>query len=285
MVGEVMKKRLIVLSDSKDPYINQTIEEILFTSYGDFEQILFLWVNAPSVVFGRNQNPWREIDVKYAEAHGIQLVRRLSGGGTVYHDTGNLNFSFIENHSVYDEKKHFHLINEAIGKFGLTLDISPRKDMSIHGEKVSGSAFYLKGMRRLHHGTLLVDSDLEILWNCLKVKDESYKNRFTETRSIASVGSPVVNLSQFVNHLKVSDVINAIVDVFYANSAYEVQTISIHEVIRAHQSQFLKLKSRHNSWDWIFGETPDFNYCDEQGNVFEISGSTVKPYGNINSIF
>ena len=113
----------------------------------------------------------------------------------------------------------------------------------------------------------------------------AYKNRFTETRSIASVGSPVVNLSQYVNHLKVPDVINAIVDVFYANSAYEVQTMSIHEVIRAHQSQFLKVKSRHNSWDWIFGETPDFNYCDEQGNVFEISGSTVKPYGNINSIF
>jgi len=280
-----MKKRLIVLSDSKDPYTNHAIEEILFTSYDDYEQILFLWVNDRTVVFGRNQNPWREIDVDYAIAHDIKLVRRLSGGGTVYHDTGNLNFSFIENHRIYNESGHFQLIQDAIKKYGISLDISPRKDLSLNGEKISGSAFYLKGMRRIHHGTLLVNADLDILWKCLKVKDENFKQRFTETRSIESVGSPVVNLSHYIADLSVKDVMNAIIDTFYESNTYEVDHLSIQEVAQTNEKQFQKNKNRHTSWDWIFGETPDFTYRDIQGKVYEISRGALKPEGNINSIF
>ena len=144
-----MKKRLIVLSDTKDPYMNHAVEEILFTTYVDYEQILFLWVNEPTVVFGRNQNPFREIDVTFAASKGIKLLRRLSGGGTVYHDAGNINYSFIEHASIYDETLHFKIIKDAIYKFGLILTVSQRKDMSVDGKKVSGSAFYLKGMRQI----------------------------------------------------------------------------------------------------------------------------------------
>jgi lipoate-protein ligase A len=117
-IGAVMKKRLIVLSNTKDPYMNHAVEEILFTTYVDYEQILFLWVNEPTVVFGRNQNPFREIDVSFAQSRGIKLLRRLSGGGTVYHDVGNINYSFIDHASIYDEAAHFKVVQNAIGKFG-----------------------------------------------------------------------------------------------------------------------------------------------------------------------
>jgi lipoate-protein ligase A len=283
--GAIMMKRLIVISDTKDPYVNHAIEEILFSSFLDYEQILFLWVNNPAVVFGRNQNPWREVDVKFAQSNDIKLLRRISGGGTVYHDTGNLNYSFIEKHNLYDESSHFEWIKEAIGRFGLELVVSPRKDLTVEGKKVSGSAFYMKGMRRLHHGTLLIDADLDVLWQSLKVKDEAYKNRFSQTRSIVSVPSPVVNLKALAHELRVSDVMNAIVDVFYMANSYEVDTLSVSEVLKAHQPTYQKIKEKHTSWDWVFGETPNFTYEDEMGNFYEISGGKVKPEGDINSIF
>lgn len=280
-----MKKRLIVISDKKDPYVNHAAEEILFTTYSGYEQILFLWVNEPSVVFGRNQNPWREVDVKFADDHGIKLLRRISGGGTVYHDHGNLNYAFIEKHSIYDEKQHFDIIMEAVKRLGVILSTSKRKDLTVDGYKVSGSAFFMKGMRRLHHGTLLVDADLDVLWQSLKVKDETFKRRFKEGRSIESVSSPVINLKDLVPNLMVSDVVNAIVDVFYEHCKYEVDVLSVQDVLTAHEPTAQRLIEKHASWAWIFGETPNFTYIAEEGHVYEIAGGKVMPNGDINSIF
>lgn len=277
-----MKKRLIILSNTKDPYMNHAVEEILFTTYVDYEQILFLWVNEPTVVFGRNQNPFREIDVPYAQEKGIKLLRRLSGGGTVYHDAGNINYSFIEHASIYDETHHFKMMQDAIQKFGLTMTVSQRKDMSIGGKKVSGSAFYLKGMRRLHHGTLLVDANLDSLWSSLKVNDDAFKSRFTGSRSIPSVPSQVINLKQLNPDIKVPDVVNAIVDTYYAANAYNVAHLTMHEVFEAHEPIITKLIGKHTSWEWVFGETPNFTYLDDDGRQYEFVNGTVKPYGNIN---
>lgn len=280
-----MKKRLIVISDTKDPYVNHAVEEILFTTYLGYEQILFLWVNEPSVVFGRNQNPWREVDVKFADNQDIKLLRRISGGGTVYHDQGNLNYSFIEKHSLYDEKIHFNIITDAVKRFGITLTPSKRKDLTVDGYKVSGSAFFMRGMRRLHHGTLLIDANLDVLWHSLKVKDEAFKKRFKEGRSIESVPSPVINLKDLVPSLTVSDVTNAIVDVFYEHNQYEVDVQSVTDILTAHEPTFQQLMEKHSSWSWIFGETPNFTYALEDGTVFEFAGGKVTPSGDINSIF
>lgn len=277
-----MKKRLIILSNTKDPYMNHAVEEILFTTYVDYEQILFLWVNEPTVVFGRNQNPFREIDVSFAQSRGIKLLRRLSGGGTVYHDTGNINYSFIEHASIYDEAAHFKVIQDAIQKFGLTLNVSQRKDLSIGGKKVSGSAFYLKGMRRMHHGTLLVDADLDTLWNSLKVNDESFKSRFVGSKSIPSVPSPVVNLRQLNLDINVPDVVNSIVDVYYAENAYNVEHLTMREVFEAHELAITNLMKKHASWEWVFGETPNFTYKGDDDTLYEFVNGTVKPYGTIN---
>lgn len=275
-----MKKRLIVLSNTKDPYMNHAVEEILFTTYVDYEQILFLWVNDPTVVFGRNQNPFREIDVSFAQSRGIKLLRRLSGGGTVYHDDGNINYSFIEHASIYDETAHFKIVQESIKMFGLSLNVSQRKDLSIGGKKVSGSAFYLKGMRRMHHGTLLVDADLDTLWNSLKVNDESFKSRFIGNKSIPSVPSPVVNLKQLNPDINVPDVVNAIVDTYYAENAYNVDYLTMHEVFKAHELAIANLIEKHASWEWVFGETPNFTYKGDDDTLYEFVNGTVKPYGN-----
>lgn len=279
-----MKKRGIILSNSKDPYINHAVEEILFTTYVDYEQILFLWINDPAVIFGRNQNPFREIDVCFAQSKGIQLLRRVSGGGTVYHDAGNINYSFIEHASIYDETSHFGIIKDAIEKFGVTLSVSQRKDLSVDGKKISGSAFYLKGMRRLHHGTLLIDVDLETLWNSLKVNDDVFKSRFIGSRSIPSVPSQVVNLKQLKPEIKVPDVMNAIVDSFYSANAYGVTNLTMHEVFEAHEPAITKLMNRHASWEWVFGETPNFTFKGEDDNLYEFVNGTVKSTGNINNL-
>ncbi len=212
-------------------------------------------------------------------------MRRISGGGTVFHDEGNLNYAFIEHHSIYDEDAHFKLITEAIKTFDLDIEVTARKDLTLKGKKISGSAFYLKGLRRLHHGTILVDVDLEKLWKSLKVKDESYKQRFSIGRTIPSVPSPVVNLAEVNPKLKVSDITNAIIDAYYKKNEYEVDLMSIEDVIKAHEPAYQTIKARHASWEWIFGETPSFSYRSEDGVEYQIVNGAVTPTGNINSIF
>lgn len=277
-----MNRRLIVVSDQRDPYKNHTIEEILFTSFTGYEQILFLWVNAPVVVFGRNQNPWKEVALEHTQSHDIQLIRRLSGGGTVYHDTGNLNYSVISRNGLYDEAFNFDLIREAGKRFGLELSLGSRKELKLDGAKVSGSAFYMKGMRRLHHGTLLIDSDLESLWKCLKVKDEVFNARFLESRGVASVSSPVMNLSERVPGLKVNDFLNAVIDVYYQKIGYDVDIISVQEVISANQLMADRIYQRHQSWNWVFGETPPFKVAGTDGVIHEFANPSEMPKGLIN---
>ncbi len=271
-----MKKRLIVLSTTNDPYLNHALEETLFMSYLDYEQILFLWVNEPAVVFGRNQNPWREIDVRYAQSKDIKLLRRVSGGGTVYHDLGNLNYAFISHHGIYDEQAHFKLIIEAVKQLGMDLEISSRKDLTLNDYKVSGSAFFMKGLRRLHHGTLLVNANLEVLTKSLKITDSHFQKRFIQTRSIMSVPSKVRNLSQDMPNLMTSDVMNAIVDQYYISQKYEVDTLTICDIITAHQLSIQQAMQKHRSWTWVFGETPKFTFINETGKSFDIEGGTVK---------
>ena len=184
-----MEKTLVVLSKEHNPYTNHAIEEILLKEYSAYTRILFLWTNSASVVFGRNQNPWKEIHVQRAQEDGIVLIRRLSGGGTVFHDLGNLNYSFLEPQNHYDEALHYEIICNSILEFGVELVKNKRKDLLLDGLKVSGNAFYLKGNRRLHHGTLLVNTDENFIWKVLKKGAENI-----ESKGISSVTSKVTTL-------------------------------------------------------------------------------------------
>lgn len=253
-------KNLLVLTKTNNPYRNNAIESVLFDAYTHYESILLLWVNDPSVVLGRNQNPWREVAVDQCLKSGVEVVRRQSGGGTVYHDHGNLNFSFIKSHKQYDEMSHFKTIQEAMATFGIDLSVSKRKDLLCGDFKVSGNAFYLKGKRRMHHGTLLIDADLPLARSVLRAKDEGHLNRFKSGRFIPSVSSPIMNLKEAALHLTVSGAINAIVDAFYRENQYAVDILSEASILQTHQETILALEDKYRSWDWTYGETPQFVY-------------------------
>ncbi|MBF4692696.1 lipoate--protein ligase family protein [Fusibacter ferrireducens] len=266
-----MEKILVVLSRVHDPYVNHAIEELLLTEYGAYARILFLWINSPAVVFGRNQNPWKEIHVQRAQTEGVPLVRRLSGGGAVFHDLGNLNYSFLESQSHYNEALHYDIICNSVLEFGIELTKNNRKDLLLEGLKVSGNAFYLKGNRRLHHGTLLVNTDKATLWQLLKKSDEKI-----ESKGIRSVTSEVTTLKASNALIRIDHVLNAIVSTFYQVHHYNVETLTIDAIQDEFQFQYETIVKRLKSWEWTFGETPSFIYHYDEINYLKVRNGIIE---------
>lgn len=266
-----MEKTLIVLSKEHNPYANHAIEEILLTEYSAYTRILFLWTNSASVVLGRNQNPWKEIHVQKAQEEEIVLIRRLSGGGTVFHDLGNLNYSFLEAQNHYNEALHYEIIRNSVLEFGIELTKNKRKDLLLEGLKVSGNAFYLKGNRRLHHGTLLVNTDETAIWNVLKKKDDHIKSK-----GISSVTSKVTTLETVIPLIKMEQVINAIVSTFYQYHQYRVETVTVDEVQEKFKNRYEAIVKRLKSWEWTFGETPSFVYHYDEMNHLKVRNGIVE---------
>lgn len=266
-----MIQTLIVISNNSNPYNNHAIEEILLTEFKEYSRIFFMWKNEPSVVFGRNQNPWKEIYVNRAVENGVHVIRRLSGGGTVYHDLGNLNFSFIESYGRYNEDFHFEMIIDSLNQLGINLELNKRKDLLIEGKKVSGNAFYLKGNRRLHHGTLLVSSDLSRLWGVLKRKDTKII-----TKGISSVTSEVTSLKAHKSDLTMQAVQNKLVDQFYRLHKNEVDILTLDEIVGSYSLQYKNITERLKSWAWTYGETPPFVYKLDESNQVKIANGYVE---------
>ena len=265
-----MEKILVVLSKEHNPYANHAIEEILLKEYSAYARILFLWTNSASVVFGRNQNPWKEIRVQRAQEEGIVLIRRLSGGGTVFHDLGNLNYSFLEGQSHYDEALHYKIICDSVLEFGVELMKNKRKDLLLDGLKVSGNAFYLKGNRRLHHGTLLVNTDENSIWKVLKKKDDNI-----ESKGISSVTSKVTTLESANPLIKMEQIQNAIVSTFYKAHEYMMETVTVDEIQDKFKTQYEAIVNRLKSWEWTFGETPSFLYRYDESNHLKVKNGIV----------
>ena len=156
---------------STDPRYNLALEEHIFRS-GPDEPALLLWRNEPSVIVGRFQNTVEEIDTDYIREHGVHVVRRITGGGAVYHDLGNLNYSFIvpRQQSAVDFRAFVAPLTEALALLGVKTELSGRNDVLVEGRKFSGSAQYHQKGRTLHHGTILFDSDLDCVGRALRVK-------------------------------------------------------------------------------------------------------------------
>ncbi len=249
-----MKNKLILISTSNDPYTNQAIETLLLSNASDYDHILYLWINRPTVVFGRNQNPWKEVAISAARSLDVNLLRRHSGGGTVYHDWGNLNYAFITSSESYDEKRNFEMIHQTLKTFGIEVRLGRRKDILYQDKKISGSAFYIKKGMRLHHGTLLIDVDTSLLWKVL---------RFDATailaKSIPSVKSEIINLVEVNPYLTVEKVIDELSRI-YAMGLCDLTTETSQQFIEKHSVEFHQLYTYYQSWDWIFGETPNFKY-------------------------
>ena len=193
--------------DNTYPYRNLAYEATLMEAVTDGAVILYLWQNRHTVVIGRHQNAWKECRVRDLEEDGGFLVRRLSGGGAVYHDDENLNFTFLIKDEDYDVQRQSQVILEAVKMLGLDAELSGRNDITIDGRKFSGNAYYRSGNQRYHHGTLLVDVNTEAMARFLKPSQAKLKSK-----GVDSVRSRVVNLKDLKPDLTIEALKQAMIE-------------------------------------------------------------------------
>jgi lipoate-protein ligase A len=240
----------IITSSNFDPWYNLALEEFLLKHVRKNEIILYLWQNDNTVVVGKNQNCWRECKCKELELSGGKLARRLSGGGAVYHDLGNLNFTFVMDKELYNLEKQLKVIIEALKKTGIEAEFSGRNDIIVKGKKFSGNAFYSTEKTALHHGTLLINSDFSKLATFLQVSKEKI-----QSKGVESVQSRVINLREINNSITLEEVIRNLKSSFiklYGGNG-EVKDINPFE------EEIDSLYSKYSSWQWRYGGSPNFD--------------------------
>lgn len=240
----------IILGNQYDPYLNLAVESNLLDNHFPNTISLFLWKNKQTVVIGTNQNPYSECDVESLLNEGGFLARRRTGGGAVYHDLGNLNFSFVADNNIYDVKKQMTVIQKALLKFNLETEVSGRNDITYQGRKFSGNAFAKTKKQGLHHGTILIKTDAEKLQRYLKVKPAKLHKH-----GVKSVSSRVVNLSEVADITSeniISHLINAFEEVYQAAAT----TISFNDLCT---EETLRLSQHISGEDYLFGKWKEFH--------------------------
>ena len=239
-------------SGSFDPFWNLAMEQHLLETAGGRCCLLYLWQNQNTVVIGKNQNPWAECRTSLLEAEGGHLARRLSGGGAVFHDLGNLNFTFLVPTGDYDLEKQQRVLLTACQSFGIPAELSGRNDLTAGGRKFSGNAFYHSGQRSYHHGTLLVDTDGEKLSRYLTPSKAKM-----EAKGVPSVRSRVVNLIELCPGLTIDALKKALVDAFEEVYGRKSEPRPLTE---ADKKRVAELKTVYESWDWRFGQSLPFTW-------------------------
>ena len=250
VVKEYQMRNYWYVSPSRDGWQNLAMDEWFLDHLDPEDLILYFYVNQNAVIIGKNQNPWKECDLAAMERDGVQLVRRVTGGGAVYHDSGNLNFSFITGEKRYDLEKQLNLISQAVRSFGIPCDFSGRNDLLADGKKFSGNAFCHRQSNRQHHGTLLIDSDLGRLQNYLQVDPRKLK-----AKGVESVRSRVCNLSEFTGDVTPETMLAAIRQVFEA----EYGTVEDFHPTPEQVAEMVPYYEKQHSWDWRLGRTPAFD--------------------------
>ncbi len=235
-------------TQSTDPYLNLAAEEFLLEYGNSQSRFLFLWQSANAVVLGRNQNPWKECDLDYLQEHSITLARRVSGGGAVFHDLGNLNIALIIPRMEYSNSVLNDIISASLLPLGIQLASSERHDLLLQGRKVSGNAFRLYKDHALLHGTLLVHTDMShmrSLHSCQHI---------LKSTGIDSQHSDVINLSEVNPDISVEQIKQAIITQLtrqWGNP--QPLELTQREIRLIHQKA-----EYYSSTDWIFGHTPPF---------------------------
>ena len=239
-------------SSSFNPYENLSIEEYLLEDCREDECIIYLWQNKKTVVIGKNQNAWKECQAENLEKDGGHVVRRLSGGGAVYHDVGNLNFTFLVRKDNYDLDKQLQVIINAVNSLGIKAVKSGRNDILTDGRKFSGNAFYKKGDHCYHHGTLMVDVDTGALSRYLTVSDAKLKSK-----GVDSVKSRVTNLKTLNPEITIDSLAEALVEAFQQVYGLDAGERTLEEM----SGDLLQSKiDRFSSWECIYGRKIDFQY-------------------------
>ncbi|MDY0196633.1 MAG: lipoate--protein ligase [Tenuifilaceae bacterium] len=245
---------LCIKSLSLNPYFNIAAEEYLLRSFT--EDIFCVYRNSPSVIVGKHQNAIAEINFVYAQKNGIDVVRRISGGGAVYHDLGNVNFCFIRNGelgALVDFKGFTKPIVEMLSSLGIEAKFEGNNSLTVNGLKVSGNAEHVFKQRVMHHGTLLFSTELSVLASMLYVSEE----RYSSERAVKSVRSSTVNISDFLTN---GFLVEQFADYLF-NFIVERSNIATEYSFNQHDNSQIQtlINEKYSKWEWNFGYSPTYS--------------------------
>jgi len=245
---------LIIKRHNNDPYFNIAAEEYFLKEFT--EDIFMLWRNEPAIIVGKHQNTLSEINVDYVKENNIKVVRRLTGGGAVFHDLGNLNFTFIQSgrdHTRNDFRKYTEPILEVLLKLGIDARFEGRNDLTIEGRKFSGNAETVWKNRVLHHGTLLFSATMTDLSQALKVNEAKFQDK-----AVKSVRSRVTNISEHLHEpmdvMQFSELIQDHITGMYPDARFYELSDEDHRLIDE------LVQTKYGTWDWNFGTSPSYNF-------------------------
>lgn len=252
-----MRLKFIDNKGITDPYINLAIEEYVLQNFGEQDTYLLFYINEPSIIIGKNQNSVEEINRKYVDENNIKVVRRLSGGGAVYHDLGNLNFSFItkdDGDSFHNFARFTEPVVRALNKMNVPAELIGRNDLLIDGRKFSGNAQFSTKGRMFSHGTLMFDSEIEHVVEALNVSEEKIKSK-----GIKSIRSRVANISEFLDEpISMEEFKETIL--MYIFDVEKVEDVPTYELSEEDWDNIYKLsEERYQQWDWNYGKSPAYN--------------------------
>lgn len=279
---------IFIYNKNTEPYFNLASEEYLFKNF--HENIFMVWRNEPSIIVGKHQNTLREINVEYVRENQIKVVRRLTGGGAVFHDLGNLNFTFIQtgiDEKVVDFRKYTQPIIDVLAKIGIEAKFEGRNDLTIDGRKFSGNAEHTFKNRVLHHGTILFSSVITDLTNALRVDESKY-----EDKAVKSVRSRVTNVSE---HLKSPLTLEEFIDLILSH-IQETNPEAKEYVFTENDIQIINnlVNTKYSQWDWNFGKVSEYHFTQKTKtkagiielnmNIHEGRISDIKFYGDFFSV-
>lgn len=246
-----MTRLLFLVSPQTNPYWNVAVENYLVAQQTQDCVVLYLWKNRRTVVVGLNQNPFAECNVDALINDGGFVMRRTTGGGAVYHDDGNLNFSFVAPYDIYDQSRQFDVICGALQEFGLQAELSGRNDLLCQGRKFSGNAFSKGCYQRLHHGTLLIKGNMDDLQRYLKVRPAKLLKH-----GVASVQSRVVNLSELAD-VTSDNIVEPLLRSFENVYGDKATHISFDELMQ--REEVCALYEKYSSDEWLFRHWRSFS--------------------------
>lgn len=256
-----------------DVYFNLAMEEYIFEKFKE-DEVFMLWINEPSVVIGKHQNLIEEVNMKYCFENNIKIARRLSGGGTVVHDFGNLNYTYITNttgDTALDFKEFLKPMYNALLNLNIDAHISPRNDFRVLEKKICGHSQFMRKKRVLHHGCILFDSNLNNLRNALNVE-----NKKIISKSAKSVKSSVANLKEISKlDYEISDFLEKLKnEILKTQENFEIYELTKEDILKIE-----KIKSeKYATKDWIYGQSPKCTFIldEERDYTVEIEGGRIE---------